>query len=231
MARDPDEPDTTLSEDRRTVSLRAPFVDLAEFPTETLPSGTVLWRVVTRQHVGEPVWFGGHGDGRFDLHPQDASGVCYAAGDAAAAILEAGFRDADLEAGRLVLTPAMLAHRRLRAVTVPGEILVADVGAADAVAFGVTGELASLVPYVLPQWWAQALQARGPTGLGGVLFAPRHAPGRWAVTLFGQRGAGQGWPSEPGLVLDATRLRQTLAGTGVTVLEPPPGTGGLTMLD
>ena len=68
------------------LALRAPFVDLTEFPLrDPVAEGEPLWRVVGNQHTDEPVWFGCAG-GRFDLHPLDDDGVCYVGFDPASAL-------------------------------------------------------------------------------------------------------------------------------------------------
>jgi hypothetical protein len=216
---------------RQTPSLRPPFDDLSGFPTAAaLAAGTRLWRVVSDSRVDDPVWFGCAGTNRFDLHPLSPDGVCYVALDPAGAILEAGFRDAAVAGGQLTITPAMFADRHLRALYTPDMLVLADTEHHHATGFGVTRELSTIVPYMLPQWWAQALHETGPYDLSGIRFEPRHAVGRQAAALFGPRGRGD-WRTDDPVRLDAGTLRRELQATGTAVLEPPAAPDNLTVVE
>lgn len=221
-----------MSDDRQSLSLHAPFVDLAAFPTaDLIPAGTQLWRIVADEHVDGPVWFGCQGTNRFDLHPLDGAGTCYLGLDPTAAIFEAGFREGKVSAGTLTLTPQMFNGQHLRPVTAPHGLLLVDVGASEAAGFGVTRELTTVTPVVVPQWWAQALHRHGPEEAHGILFEPRHALRRQAAAVFGPYGGATDWDAGDPIELDASTLRAYLRGTGVDVLEPPRTADNLTIID
>jgi hypothetical protein len=91
---------------------------------------------------------------------------------------------------------------------------VADTTARAAVDHGVTRELATVVPYSLPQQWAAALNRHGHAGVRyGARFAP--APGPNAIALFGTAGLGDR-PTDPDPV--PGRIAATAAGMAVTAV-------------
>ena len=212
---------------RQTVSLRAPFAALDTFPAKPLTAGSIVWRVVADQHADEPWWFGRSGDGRFDLHPHSGRGTCYVAADAVGAVLERLFRQAPVEA-RLVVTPVMTTGSHLQQLSLPVGRRLAALHSRAAVGFGVTREIATTTPYVLPQWWAQALDR---AGFDGLVHALRHDPEGDGYALFWERDGARSWPTGARVQLDVQTLRRLLADTGVRVLRPPRGRGDVTIAD
>lgn len=106
---------------------------------------------------------------------------------------------------RLVFAAAMFTGRHLRELTIPDVLRLAATGDPGVNGFGITTELANTTPYMLSQWWAQALQFM--RGLNGLAFEPRHPPGHDAAALFGPRGAGA-WPAQAPVELTPHRLTQ-----------------------
>jgi hypothetical protein len=104
---------------------------------------------------------------------------------------------------------------------------VADTTHRAAADHGVTRELATVVPYSLPQQWAAALHRHGHAGVRyGARFAP--APGPNAIALFAGSGIAD-WPTDPDPV--PGRTAATAAGVAVTavprraslrIVAPPP---------
>lgn len=192
-------------------SLREPPNDLDGFPGSRVPAD--LLRVCRGGRA--TWWFSSDGSGRFDLVPP--TGTCYLATDAYAAIREAS---------RLgPVTPGWLADRELRRVAPaePGLRLAATTHRA-AGSFGVTTELATLLPYDLPRRWAAAFRAHGFAGIRHELRHDQRARPS-GVALFGRAGASLG--------NDGERLRLTPAMAtecGVQVI-PPPRAAELTLLD
>ncbi|MFY9820205.1 MAG: RES family NAD+ phosphorylase [Thermoanaerobaculia bacterium] len=170
-----------MSRDRQTPSLAPPPDDpvaLRLFPHRPIDPAMTLFRVV-RKGRG-PWWFGSSMAGRFDLPAPH--GTCYLATDPLAALLEV--LGADHE--RWIVSQEFLAERRLRQLSLPREITVADLTARGASGFGLTAEIGTLVPYDLPQAWAAKLHA---VRFGGLVYWLRHDPSRaegWA--LFGPQG-------------------------------------------
>jgi hypothetical protein len=176
--------------------------DLAGFPSTHPPS--VLHRICLEAH--DTWWYSSDGSGRFDLAPPE--GTCYFGADAAGAIREAT---------RLgPVTPAWVAQRVRCEVPPPNaRARLAATTRKAAGTFGVTNELATLLPYDLPRRWAAAFRARG---FHGIRHALRHdsraRPG--GVSLFGPAGprsAPKGRRSR--LTVDAVRA------AGVRVIPPP----------
>jgi len=208
----------------RRISLAAPFRDLTDFPALRVADGTPVWRVVAESHREEPWRFGCSGDGRFDLHRHGPAGTCYVAATPPAALVEAAAPQS--ASSPPILTAAVFRERHLQQVPMPATERIADTRARRVAGYGVTAELGTVIPYTLPQWWAQALHHRG---FAGVRYEPRHAVGDTAFALFGPRGTrgGAGIISE----LDAATLRALLEPVGVKVLGPPLRRDALDVVD
>lgn len=184
--------------------------DLTGFPAVTPPKRMVG----VCQAARDTWWFSADGSGRFDLAPPQ--GTCYLATDAYAAIREAT---------RLgpVSTGWVLA-RELREVAPPDpNARLAATTRQAAGRYGVTTELATVVPYDLPRRWATAFHAHGFNGIRHQLRHDQRARPS-GIALFGSTGAGSHD--------DGQRTRLTVAAveaTGVPVL-PPPHSTALTVL-
>jgi hypothetical protein len=84
--------------------------------------------------------------------------------------------------------------------------------------FGVTGELASMVPYDLPQRWAAAFAA---AGYQGVRYRIRHDPGgSRALALFGAAGERR-WPQGRSQQVAGSLLARLASEAGVRVAPIP----------
>lgn len=179
----------------------APPGDLTGFPA-TRPS-RLLHRVCRAENG--TWWFSSDMSGRFDLKPPD--GTCYFATDKHGAIREAS---------RLgPVTPTWLSAREIRVVRGPVRARLAATTWESAARFGITNELATILPYSLPQQWAAALKAAGFAGIRHVLRNDSRArPG--GVSLFGVAGLGS---RKNGVRKVLTE--RIVEAAGVRVLPPP----------
>lgn len=175
---------------------------LSGFPTAAPPkqlvrvcrSGRATW------------WFSADGSGRFDLHPPD--GTCYLATDAYAAIREAT---------RLgPVSTAWVADRELRRVSPPDpNARLAATTRQAAGRYGVTTELATVIPYDLSRLWAAAFRAEQFDGIRHQLRHDQRARPS-GIALFGPAGTAD--------LDDGTRSPLTTAdieAAGVAVLPLP----------
>lgn len=149
--------------------------DLTGFPT--VPPPAELVRVCRATNA--TWWFSSDGAGRFDLVAPH--GTCYFATDEYAAIRESS---------RLgPVSPTWVAGRELRRVD-PADRAATLAGTTRKAAgrFGVTAELATVVPYALPRRWAAAFRDHGFHGIRHQLrHDPRARPS--GVAWFGPAGA------------------------------------------
>jgi len=180
--------------------------DLTGFPfTTTLPD---TW---FREHADRSAsaghgcwWFSGHDEadepiGRFDLPAPD--GTCYLGETVGVAVRE---RCGRFLAAHLPIPQTHLEGRVVSMVRLP-ELAgrVADLTDPRAALFGVTGELAAGIDYLLSSAWARALRAAGLRG--GIHFLPRFTPGHeHALAVFG-KGGDRDWGivGEPAPLVDA----------------------------
>jgi hypothetical protein len=157
-----------------------------------------------------PWWFCSDLACRFDLPAPD--GTCYVAFDAVTAVRE--------RLGERLARARLISRSEADSVVVsrllaPLGMALADTchpGAAD---FGLTREIATLVPYGRPQQWAGAFHA---SGIAGIRYEARFAPAVQpnAAALFGVAGLAD-WPvgAEP------APLSQVAAKAGIAVMGPP----------
>lgn len=176
--------------------------DLTGFPAARPPPQLVR---VCRTSRGT-WWFSADGSGRFDLTAPD--GTCYFATDAYAAVREAS---------RLgPVSTTWVQARELRHVTPPDPgVRLAATTRKAAGGYGLTTELATVLPYDLPRRWATAFRAKG---LGGIRHQLRHDQRAHSsgVALFGAAGAGAFDDGKPTPLTPAEA-----AAAGVQVLRPP----------
>lgn len=193
-------------------SLREPGdTDLSPFPAVRPPARLVRVSRAARQTW----WFSSDGSGRFDLRRPE--GTCYFATDAYAAIREAS---------RLgPVSAEWVAGRELRVVAPPDPAArLAATTRRQAGAYGVTAEIATVVPYDVPQRWAAAFRAHRFDGIRHQLRHDQRARPSGA-SLFGTAGAGD--------LADGQRIALTarsMHAAGVSVL-PPPSMKTLTIVD
>jgi hypothetical protein len=192
-----------------SVSLAEPG-DLHGFPATPPPSTLVR---VCRAGSGT-WWFSADGSGRFDLDTPE--GTCCFATDAYAAIREAS---------RLgPVSTGWVADRELRRVEPPDpQARLAATTRKAAGRFGVTAELATMVPYDLPRRWAAAFRAAGFHGVRHQLRHDQRARPS-GVALYGTAGA---MDADHGAGTPLTG--EAVEAAGVTVL-PPPTSAALTVL-
>lgn len=212
---------------RERISLKPPPErphGLKRFPMRTLRQGKALWRVVRAGRT--PWWFSSSLNalnGRFDLpHPE---GTCYLASDAMAALLEVV--GPDLDGG--VVSESLLSSRRLMRLALPKRHRLSNLTDRRASGFGVTAEIHTIVPYRLPQAWAQALRREGADGL---LYHVRHDPSHegLGVALFGKAGARRGWNAGREIPI-ADALQRKLYETCKIRVLPIPRASGLRVIE
>ena len=199
--------------DRERVAQAAPTTSLGGFPTHRVETSTDLFRA----HSGElgPWWFGNEGGGRFDL--PSPRGTCYTALDPGSAVRE---RVGPVLGGAVAVPESLLEDVVVSRLRLPAGRDVADVQSTAAGGFGVTRELETMVPYAVPQLWAQAFDRAGH---GGVRYGPRFTPGECsAVALFDDEGA-KPWAQDPQPVPAASAA-------GAPSVLPTPRLGDLTVV-
>jgi RES domain len=159
------------------VSLGEPG-DLTGFPASKPPMRLV--RVCRADRA--TWWFSSDGSGRFDLAAPD--GTCYLATDAYAAVREAT---------RLgPVSTAWVQARELRQVAPPDpNARLAATTRTAAGRYGVTTELATVVPYALPRRWAAAFGSHGFDGIRHELRHDQRARPS-GVALFGRASSPAG---------------------------------------
>ncbi len=184
-----------------TVSLGEPG-DLTGFPASRPPSRLVR----TCRTDRATWWFSADGRGRFDLTGPE--GTCYLATDAYAAIREAT---------RLgPVSTAWVRARELRHVAPPDpQARLAATTRTSAGRYGVTTELATVVPYDLARRWAAAFRAHGFDGIRHELRHDQRARPS-GVALFATAGAADLDDGER-IALTPARVRAA----HVSVLEIP----------
>jgi hypothetical protein len=184
--------------------------DLTGFPMVAPPKHMV--RVCQAEQ--DTWWFSADGSGRFDLAPPQ--GTCYLATDAYAAIREAT---------RLgPVSSLWVQARELREVAPPGpNARLAATTRQAAGGYGVTTELATVVPYDLPRRWAAAFYEHGFEGIRHQLrHDQRVRPS--GIALFGSTAPGN----------HDNGQRTTLSVAAVEAAEvrvlPPPHSMALTVM-
>lgn len=199
---------------RETPSLTPPPTEprkLEGFPAATLREGFRLVRVTRRGR--NPWWFSSRGGGRFDLPAPE--GTCYLAIDELSALLEVLGKNL-----ATTICSELLESRQMHRLAMPVLVELADLGHLGARRFGVTAEIHTLVPYALPQRWAQALRG---VGYDGVRYHVRHDPGMGeGVALFGPAGERTTWPKGDARPCDDPEICQRLLRLcGIRVVPRP----------
>lgn len=184
---------------------------LEGFPAREFLPTNEIFRVV-RPGSG-PWWFGSSMQGRFDLPEPD--GTCYLATDEVTALLEV--LGPDLERG--AVSSNFLKNRRLRRLRLPREQSLSDLTSREAVRFGITSEIGSIVPYGCPQAWAAALRAAGSPG---VVYWARFDPARnEAVALFGPQGERKQWKKGREQAISTHLIERLHRDCGIEVIDVP----------
>jgi hypothetical protein len=151
--------------------------------------------------------------GRFDL--PEPQGTCYLATDEVTALLEV--LGPDLESG--AVSSEHLQRRCLRKLRLPREQSLSDLTSREAVRFGMTAEISTIVPYERPQAWAARLRAGGSPG---VVYWARHDPSRReAVALFGLHGERRSWKKGREQAISARLIERLHRECGIEVIDVP----------
>jgi hypothetical protein len=137
-----------------------------------------LYRVCKR--ANGTWWPSNDGSGRFDLTSTPGTGTCYFGTDPHAAMYEV-FRS-------LPVDPTDIHLRSLRLVTFGRMRVIADTTQESARIFGITKEIATIVPYDICHRWAACLHKASYEGIRHEL---RHDPVPRAsgMSVFGPTGA------------------------------------------
>lgn len=172
-----------------------------------------LYRAAQR----EPWWFCTCGGCRFDLdaaHPSRL-GTLYAGTDAITGLLETLGPEMT---GRPV-SRSFLAARTVWILGYDRALKLADLCADGAVGFGVTNELSSMVPYGVPQAWAQAF---ADDGWDGIAYRTRFStgPAVTGVAAFDDAGS-HDWLAIAYCSGDAPEMVHELAARNITVESAP----------
>lgn len=199
---------------REQPALGVPPDELGEFPSARVDQR--LWKVGRRSHAS-PWWFScrtaNPRAGRFDLAAP--YGTCYLSDDVLGALLEVLTSPGS---SRPVVSVTALGDRVAWQLALPEPVRAADATERSAAGFGVTRELGVLVPYALPQAWADAFAA---AGFHGIRYWLRLDPGLGrGVAVFGPQGARPDWPVAN--ATPATAWREALEQqAGIRVLDVP----------
>lgn len=206
---------------RPRVSLMAPPADLTSYPALTAEqTPATLFRICHLRHrstgaLSSPWRFSSvpPGESRFDLNTPE--GTCYWSDRRYGSWVEV-WRGTGVVDRADVTRRAMFSAR-------PPSLRLADTLALAAHRLGGTGELSTLLPYTLPQAWAQALRSHGFAGLVGLC---RHDPSLTArnVAVFGPAGVvarRTGWTTRRSDLLSDPQLAAELGDLNVQVAAVP----------
>jgi hypothetical protein len=204
------------------VDLAPPPPDLSAFPTPSdAQASRELYRIFFHRNsrsgeLTSPWRFGSvpPGASRFDLPVPH--GTCYWSDRRYGAFVE-------VFCGARVVDRVDVTRRRLFAATPPPRLRLADTSSRRAYRFGISGELLTVVPYTVPQAWAQALHG---AGFAGVIGVGRHDPALEArnVALFGPAGTlarRAGWRIRRTTLDNDPELASELAELGVRIAPVP----------
>jgi hypothetical protein len=99
------------------------------------------------------------------------------------------------------------------------ELDLADFTSREAVRFGITAEIGTIVPYDCPQAWAAGLRAIGSPG---VAYWPRHDPSRKvAAALFGPHGERGRWRRGREAAISPEMIERLHKECGIEVIDVP----------
>ena len=164
-----------------------------------------------------PWWFCTCGGCRFDLHPDDPQGwgTLYAGTNPVTGVLEM----IGPELHRRPISREFLATRAIWVLGYDRSLNLADLQHPSATGFGVTNELATMVPYDVPQAWAEALAAEG---LDGIAYRTRFVTDVEAtgLALFDEAGSHE-WVTQHYCRADDPEIVEELADRGILVVDIP----------
>lgn len=156
--------------------------ELRAFPLQVLSAGSELWRVHLDRNLDGSVrspWFFGS-KGRWGL--DEPNGTCYLAFDAMTAICEARIR------GQRHLSSDELDGYVIRTLSLPSDVMAADLTDAAAAGFGVSRAFCSDGSYDRTRAWAKAFYV---ADFRGIVYWPNFnvASDALSVAMFGSAGA------------------------------------------
>ncbi|MFM8383270.1 MAG: RES family NAD+ phosphorylase [Actinomycetota bacterium] len=164
-----------------------------------------------------PWWFCTCGECRFDLSPDDPSGLgtLYAGTDPVTGVVEM----IGPESSHRPISRTFLASRTIWTLGYNRAMDVADLQHPSALGFGVTNELASMVPYDVPQMWATALAAQS---LDGLRYRTRFSTGPVAtgLAIFDEAGS-KDWIALAYCRADDDEILAELDDRGIQVVDVP----------
>ncbi len=168
-----------------------------------------MWRAARKT----PWWYCSRGDCRFDL--VEPFGTCYVGTDELAGILEV--IGPELENG--VVAAEFLDARRLFSFTLSSPAKAADLPSRRAAGFGVTNELSTMTPYVVPCAWAEALHERR---FAAIRYRTRFDTSEAArgVAHFGRSGEARRAPGKA-IAVDAALRRRLEHECNIQVAPAP----------
>lgn len=167
-----------------------------------------------------PWWFCTCGDCRFDLPPDDPSGLgtLYAGTDPVTGVVEM----IGPESSHRPISRTFLASRTIWTLGYNRAMDLADLQHSSPLGFGVTNELASMVPYDVPQMWATALASQS---LDGLKYRTRFSTGPVAtgLAIFDEAGS-KDWIALAYCRADDDEILTELADRGIQVVDVPLST-------
>jgi RES domain len=197
---------------RQRVAQLSPANDLDGFPTARHRRGFF------RAARFAPWWFCCCGDCRFDLDAGSpfGQGTLYAGTDEITGILET----IGPELAGKTISSRFLSDRIVWELNYDRAMVLADLTADAAAGFGVTNELSTMVPYIVPQSWASAFELHG---LDGISYRTRFnpSPEPTGVALFDTAGSHPNWPASKVCDGNDERIVAAVAARNISVADPP----------
>jgi len=164
-----------------------------------------------------PWWFCTCGDCRFDIQGEHHSGLgtLYAGSDPITGVVEI----IGPEMIERPISRAFLAERMIWTLSYDRALVLADLIQETALGFGVTNELSTMVPYDVPQAWAEAF---ADENLDGISYRTRFSTGKQTtgIALFDEAGA-HDWVALPYCRADDEEIVATLKNRLIDVEDIP----------
>ena len=164
-----------------------------------------------------PWWFCTYGDCRFDIQVDHRSGLgtLYAGSDPLTGVVEM----IGPEMIERPISRAFLAERTIWTLSYDRVLILADLIQETALGFGITNELSNMVPYDVPQAWAEAFVNES---LDGISYRTRFSTGKQStgIALFDEAGA-HDWVALPYCRADDEEIVDALKSRFIDVEEIP----------
>lgn len=173
-----------------------------------------------------PWWFCTCGDCRFDISGDHSSGrgTLYAGSDPITGVVEI----IGPEMIERPISRTFLSDRTIWTLGYDRAMILADLSHESAVGFGATNELSTMVPYDIPQSWAEAF---ADEGLDGISYRTRFSTGKetTGIALFDEAGA-KGWVALVYCRADDDEIVETLRERLIAV-EDIPSSNAMDVID